>query len=126
MTISPRIFTYDAAGNRILMSTVIDTGSYQLLWAVVSLMQCATAGKVLLTIIRSMLLSRIRFKLNINVSAATMMRILSLPASFFKDYSAGELNQYVRYMDSLCSTIVDSVFSTAITGVFSLIYITQI
>ena len=112
--------------NRILMSTVVDAGSYQLLWAVVSFMLCATVGSILLNIIRSMLLSRIRFKLNINVSAATMMRILSLPASFFKDYSAGELNQYVRYMDSLCSTIVDSVFSTAITGVFSLVYVTQI
>lgn len=112
--------------NHILMSNVINTGSYQLLWAVVSFMICATVGNVLLSIIRSMLLSRIRFKLNINVSAATMMRILSLPAAFFKNYSAGELNQYVQYMDSLCSTIVDSVFSTAVTGVFSLVYITQI
>ena len=55
-----------------------------------------------------------------------MMRILSLPASFFKDYSVGELNQYIAYMDSLCSTIVDSIFSTAITGVFSLVYLAQI
>ena len=112
--------------NRILLGTVLETGSSQLLWAVVSFMICVTIGSTLLSIIRAMLLSRIRFKLNINVSAATMMRILSLPASFFKNYSAGELNQYVNYMDSLCSTIVDSVFSTAVTGVFSLVYITQI
>lgn len=112
--------------NLILMSTVINTGSYQLLWAVFSFMMCVTVGTVLLSIIRSLVLSRIRFKLNINVSAATMMRILSLPASFFKNYSAGELSQYVTYMNSLCSTIVDSVFSTAVTGVFSLVYITQI
>ena len=55
-----------------------------------------------------------------------MMRILSLPASFFREYSVGELNQHISYMDSLCSTIVDSVFSTAVTGVFSLIYLAQI
>ena len=112
--------------NRVLMGTVVATGSTQLLAAVLSFLLFATVGAVLLSIIRSLLLARIRYKLNISVSAATMMRLLSLPASFFKDYSAGELNQYISYMDSLCSTIVDSLFSTAITGVFSLVYLTQI
>ncbi|MCR4621567.1 MAG: ATP-binding cassette domain-containing protein [Clostridiales bacterium] len=112
--------------NQILMSTVVGNSSMQLLYAVMSFMLFATVGSTLLMIIRSMLLSRIRLKLNVNVSAATMMRILSLPASFFKEYSTGELNQYINYMDSLCSTIVDSLFSTAITGVFSLVYLTQI
>ena len=112
--------------NQILTGTVVATGSMQLLVAVVSFLLFATVGNLLLTIVKSLLLSRIRFKLNINVSAATMMRILSLPASFFKKYSAGELNQYISYMDSLCATIVDSLFSTAVTGVFSLVYLSQI
>ena len=112
--------------NQILMSTVVENSSMQLLYAVMSFMIFATIGSTLLAIIRALLLSRIRLKLNVNVSAATMMRILSLPASFFKEYSAGELNQYISYMDSLCSTIVDSLFSTAITGIFSLVYLTQI
>ena len=112
--------------NQILMGPVIAAGSMQLLGAVVSFLLFATVGSILLSIVRAMLLSRIRYKLNVNVSAATMMRIFSLPASFFKDYSAGELNQYISYMDSLCATIVDSVFSTAVTGVFSLVYLAQI
>ncbi len=112
--------------NRILTGTVIATGSMQLLYAVVSFLFFATAASVLISIIREMLLSRIRYKLNVSVSAATMMRILSLPASFFKDYSVGELDQYVSYMDSLCSILVDSIFSTAVTGVFSLVYLAQI
>ena len=118
-TLMPRL-------NRVLMGTVVDNESYRLLYAVASFMLFAVVGSVLITIIRSLLLSRIRYKLSVNVSAATMMRILSLPASFFKDYSAGELNQYVSYMDQLCTTIVDSLFSTGVTGVFSLVYITQI
>ena len=112
--------------NQILTGTVIATGSTRLLVAVVSFLLFATITGILLTIIKNMLLSRIRYKLNINVSAATMMRILSLPASFFKSYSVGELNQYISYMDSLCTTLVDSLFSTAITGLFSLIYLGQI
>ncbi len=117
--LSPRL-------NRVLMGPVVQTGSMQLLFAVISFLFFTTVGSILLSMIRTLFLSRIRFKLNINVSAATMMRILCLPPSFFKKYSAGELNQYINYMDSLCSTIVDSLFSTAITGVFSLVYLTQI
>ena len=112
--------------NRILMGEVIALGSTQLLFAVVSFLFFATVGNLLLSVIRALLLGRIRGKLNVQVSAATMMRILSLPATFFKEYSAGELNQYIQYMDNLCSTLVDSVFSTAITGVFSLVYLAQI
>ena len=112
--------------NQILMGHVVEYGSMRLLAAVMSFLFFATIGSLMFSVIRSLLLNRIRYKLSINVNAANMMRILSLPASFFKDYSAGELNQYIGYLDSLCDTIVDSIFSTGITGVFSLVYLTQI
>ncbi len=112
--------------NQILMGPVIALGSYRLLYAAMSFLFFATAGSMLFSIIRELLLNRIRIKLYLSMGAATMMRLLSLPASFFKEYSAGELNQYISYMDSLCGTLVDSVFSTGITGVFSLVYLTQI
>lgn len=112
--------------NHILMSEVVAYGSYQLLGAVLSFMFFMTIGIFLLTIIRQLVLSRIQMKLTVNVEAATMMRVLSLPADFFKSYSSGELSQYVSYMSTLCSTLVDTLFSTAVTGLFSLIYIVQI
>ena len=112
--------------NQILMGPAIELGSYQLLFAAVSFLFFTTAGSLLFSIIRELLLNRIRGKLNLSIGAATMMRLMSLPASFFKEYSAGELNQYISYMHSLCGTLVDSLFSTGVTGVFSLIYITQI
>ncbi len=112
--------------NQLLMGPVVGYKSMQLLAAVMGFMLFATVGSVLLSIIRALLLNRIHIKMDLNVSAATMMRILSLPPSFFKSYSAGELNQYISYMDQLCDTIVDSLFSTAVTGVFSLVYLGQI
>ena len=112
--------------NHVLMDEVVAYGSYALLGAVVSFMFFATVGNFLLVIIRQLLLSRIRIKLNINVQAASMMRVLSLPPSFFKEYSSGELSQYLSYMNSLCGTLVDSIFSTLVTSVFSLVYLTQI
>ena len=112
--------------NHILMSEVIAYGSYQLLGAVMSFMLFATVSSFLLGLIKQLVLSRIRIKLNVNVQAATMMRVLSLPADFFKAYSSGELSQYLGYMNSLCNTLVDSIFSTALTGLFSLVYLKQI
>ena len=112
--------------NHILMGEVVTYGSYQLLGAVIGFMLFATVGNFLLMIIRQLLLSRIRVKLSVNVQAAAMMRVLSLPPDFFKKYNSGELSQYLGYMNSLCTTLVDSIFSTAITGVFSLVYLTQI
>ena len=112
--------------NHILMGEVVTYGSYRLLGAVIGFMFFATVGNFLLAIIKQLLLSRIRVKLSVNVQAASMMRVLSLPPDFFKKYNSGELSQYLGYMNSLCTTLVDSIFSTAITGVFSLVYLTQI
>ena len=112
--------------NHILMGPAIGNRSYQLLAAVMSFMFFATVGNFMLGLIRQLVLSRIRMKLNIQVQAASMMRVLSLPTDFFKSYSSGELSQYLSYINSLCDTLVDEIFSTAVTGVFSLVYLTQI
>ena len=112
--------------NRLLMGTVVESGSYQLLFAVISFMLYATVGNILLTIIRQLLLARINTKLNINTQAASMMRVLSLPTDFFKRYTSGELNEYLKYMNSLCSTLVNTILSTGVTSIFSLVYLTQV
>ena len=112
--------------NHILMDQVIAYDSYQLWGAVLSFMLFAAIGTFMLTIIKQLVLSRIRIKMNVYVQSATMMRVLALPPSFFKEYSSGELSQYLNYMNSLCQTVVDTIFSTAVTSVFSLIYLAQI
>ncbi len=112
--------------NRILMGPVVEYGDRQLLYAVMSFMLFASVGRLILTIIRDLLLSRINIKLNISTQAASMMRVLSLPAGFFKKYSSGELSEYLKYMNSLCGLLVNAFLSTGITSIFSLIYVTQI
>ena len=112
--------------NHILMGQVVGSGSYELLYAVLSFMFFATIGSTLLSVIRQFLLARINTKLSVNVQAASMMRVLSLPAEFFKKYTSGELNEYLKYMNSLCSAMVNTFLSAGITSIFSLIYLTQI
>ena len=112
--------------NNVLFSDVIEKGSYSMLLGAAIFMVCATLSSLLFNSLRNLLSARITIKLNVNVHAATMMRILSLPANFFRDYSAGELSNRAGYMTQLCRQIVDSVLTTGMTAVFSLGYIAQL
>ncbi len=112
--------------NRLLTGKVVQYGNYRLLVSVLIFMICVTIGNIVFSSVKTLLLNRIGIKLNNNVTAATMMRVLSLPADFFQNYSTGELTQYLSYMSGICSTIVNAVLSTGLTGVFSLIYLVQV
>ena len=73
----------------------IDSGSGQMLLGMAIFMVCATLSTLLLGIVKSLASSRINTKLNITVEAASMMRLLSLPANFFKTYSS-----FVNFLNS--------------------------
>ena len=55
-----------------------------------------------------------------------MMRIMSLPASFFKKYSAGELSSRSQAVNQLCSLMMGTALSTGLTAFTSLLYVTKI
>ncbi|MBS6565610.1 MAG: NHLP family bacteriocin export ABC transporter permease/ATPase subunit, partial [Clostridiales bacterium] len=63
---------------------------------------------------------------SVSVQAAAMMRIMSLPADFFKGYGSGDLSSRAAHISSLCNMLVSAVLTTGLTSVFSLIYISQI
>jgi ABC-type bacteriocin/lantibiotic exporter with double-glycine peptidase domain len=71
-------------------------------------------------------MARIDTKLSVSVEAASMMRVLSMSADFFRKYSSGELATRSNYISTLCDMLVSSVLSTGLTSLFSLIYIFQI
>ena len=110
----------------ILMGNVIASGSIKALIGIAIVLVCSSISSLFLEAARSLAYSRINTKMDIYVESATMMRALSLPAEFFKDYSAGELLQRLSSMNSLCELVINTVLQTGLTSIFSLIYITQI
>jgi NHLM bacteriocin system ABC transporter ATP-binding protein len=112
--------------NNILFSTVVASGSRQLLLAIGTFMVCVTISSALLTAMKTLIASRFSTKMGITIEAATMMRILSLPADFFKQYSSGELYARSQYVNILCEQMVTIVMTTGLTSIFSLLYISQI
>lgn len=112
--------------NSLLFSTVVESGSMRLLGAVAAFFVAVSLSTLLLSAVKSLLMARINTKLSLSVQAATMMRVLSLPAGFFKNYSAGELSSRSQQISTLCSALVNAVLSTGLTSVFSLAYISQV
>ena len=112
--------------NNLLMGTVVDSKDYQLLLGITVFMISVSISSMLISGITSLLMARINTKITISVQAATMMRVLSLPADFFKKYSAGDLSSRAQYIQSLCSMLVSCALNTGLTSIFSLMYITQI
>lgn len=112
--------------NYMIFSLVIPSGSIRLVYAMAGFMICVLGAAALLEAVKALCMARIRAKMGMSVQAAVMMRVLSLPASFFKDYSAGELASRIQKADAICTLTADAVLSTGLTSVFSLVYMTQI
>ena len=112
--------------NALLFSDVIASGSTQMLLGAGIYLVCTSISSLMFTTVRALASSRIDTKLSVNIEAATMMRMLSLPASFFKNYSAGELSNRLGYMSTLANQLVSMVLSTGLTSLFSLAYMGQI
>ena len=110
----------------ILMGDVIAFGSVKALIGIAIVLICASISSLILGSARSLAFARIDTKMDVYIEAATMMRVLSLPTDFFKDYSSGELLQRLGGMNSFCNMIINTVLQTGLTSIFSLIYITQI
>ena len=110
----------------LLFGPVVAYGSVQVLLALAVFMISVSISQLLLRSINTLLTGRITTKLNLSVQAATMMRILSLPADFFKQWSSGELASRSMQLQSLCQMLVSSALNTGLTSLFSLLYVTQI
>lgn len=87
---------------------------------------CSAFAAQLVGLMRSLLTERINTKMSQSVEASVMMRILSLPVSFFRGVSSGELASRASSVSSLCSMILNNIFSVSLSSLMSLLYISQI
>lgn len=110
---------------KFIYNTLIPSGAESLIGSVAALLIGITIGSTLLGITNSIILYRLKNKLSISVSSAIMIRMFSLPTSFFKDYNAAELANRMGYISQLCQLISESVLSTGLSTLFSLTYIFQ-
>ncbi len=111
--------------NKQIFNSVIPSGTKSDIFPVAGLLIGAALGSAMFGITRSLVLTRLKDKINLSVQTAAMARIFSLPASFFKDYSAGELSSRAMSINQLSSMLSDTVLTTGLSALFSFLYLFQ-
>lgn len=111
--------------NKQIFDHVIPSGTKSDLLPVAVLMVGATLGASLFTMARTPVLMRLRDKIHIAVQSAAMARLFTLPASFFKNYSAGEISNRAMSITALSSMLSDTVLTSGLAALFSFVYIFQ-
>ena len=112
--------------SRILTGPVLSSGRPDALIAIAVCMLCALISGQMIGIVNDLIQNRLSTKISLGVEASMIMRLLSLPASFFRKYSPGELNSRSSSVNTLCTTMMDIVLRTGLSSLMSLLYIWQI
>ena len=112
--------------NYYIFSEVIQDRSISLLMSSAFFLLCLSVSRMLLKTLHSVTGRRMSVKITFSVQSALMMRILSLPASFFRKFSSGELYNRIMNLSDVCNEMLTSCVTVIFTAAFSLLYITQI
>ena len=111
---------------QLLYSYIVPSGQISLLLSLAVMLTGTEVSAALVGIVRQLALSRMETKLSVSVEAAVMARVLSLPASFFKQFSAGDLSSRMQGIGQLCAAISSAVLGIGASSLFSLIYLGQV
>ena len=105
---------------------MLQSGSGSALIGLAICLVCVSLSVQLFSSVSAMVSSRLDAKTSLGVQASMMMRLMSLPASFFRQYSPGELKSRSMSVNQLCSMLMSMVMTTGLTSLTSLLYVTQI
>ena len=111
---------------RALTGPVLLSGSGSALIGLAICLVCVSLSMQLFSSVNAMVSSRLEAKTSLGVQASMMMRLMSLPASFFRQYSPGELKSRSMSVNQLCSLLMGIIMTTGLTSLTSLLYVTQI
>ena len=111
--------------NNYLFDTVVASGSMRLVLAIGVMVLSLSLTQILIGSIQSVFMNNVNIKLTSQVQAAAMMRLLNLPASFFKDYQVGDLTTRFNSVSTVAVILEQMVVGQGITALFGLIYIAQ-
>ena len=117
--IEPRVY-------QAITGPVLESRSASMLVGMAIFLLCSAVASELINVVSELLMERITTKTSLAVESSVMMRILSLPVSFFRRYSSGELSSRAQSVGSLCDMLISNLMSMGLTSLLSLIYIGEI
>ena len=109
-----------------LTGPIVTNGTGTMLISIAICLLFTSLSSQLISSVNGMYMSRVQSKTSLGIQASMMMRVMSLPADFFRRYSAGELTSRSMSVNQLCNMLLGTVMSTGLSSLMSLLYITQI
>ena len=111
---------------RIITGDVITNSDYRLFLIISLSMAGAAIAVLLIKTVQTFVNTRIAIKVEHTAHSALMMHLLSLPASFFKNKSTGDLNNRVSSITNLCNLLITGIFIAGLSAALSLAYLGEI
>ena len=108
-----------------IFSEVVPSGSAQALLPIAMLLFSATVGLVMLQVTRSLVVFRVKDKLEYALQTALMTRLLHLPTTFFRQWTAGDLSSRVLSLSHFSGLLTESMLTTMLSAIFSVILFIQ-
>lgn len=114
------------AMTNVVFAGLVPSQDLGLVLPVLTLLLFSAFSTTLVNIVRSLAVGVVQTRAGSSLQAAAMARAMSMPASFFRTYPAGEISSRLDSINQLTQAMVNAVFSTGLTGAFSVVYIFQI
>ena len=108
-----------------IFSEVVPSGSAQALLPIAMLLFSATVGLVMLQVTRSLVVFRVKDKLEYALQTALMTRLLHLPTTFFRQWTAGDLSSRVLSLSHFSGLLTESMLTAMLSAIFSVILFIQ-
>ena len=112
--------------NKLIFDSVIPNGTKHDLLPIAALLIGMAISGVLFSLIRSWMLQKLKFLVSVRVEPAVIARTFLLKAKFFMQYTSGELHERIRSVGNLCDVTNDMLVSSALSALFSFVYLFQI
>lgn len=100
---------FPVCANALIFEKGIAQGGMNVLMSCALLLIGTGISAVLFQMIREILLAKMKTRISISIESAAMMRVLSLPAGFFRRYSTGELAGRMQDLSGVCGMALEAV-----------------
>lgn len=104
----------------IIFDSIIPAAAHSQLFQLGFALLVSMVATALFQISQNIAMLRLEGKMDARLQAAIWDRLLSLPTSFFRDYSAGDLGVRAMGINAIRKTLTGSTMASLLSGVFSL------
>lgn len=109
--------------NKFIFNEIVPAGNVNGILPICSFLLGIGVCSALFELYRNMTLTRSKDKWNANLQPVIMARVLSLPNSFFKRYSAGDISARALSINNIYQLITSEFLVSIVVGLFSSMYI---